>query len=284
MNEKIYPVIFALISVLLWASVATLSSFMIHLPPFYVLGISFLIGSLPAFFKVKKMFPHWKIILWGVTGYFGYHFCLFYSFRFAPVIEANLINYLWPVLMILLTPLFFVDHKLKIHHFIGAIISIMGCILLVLNNGAKETRTESLKGYTLALLAAIVWPLYSIVKKKMGEISVWSIGSFCFFTGLLCFTTHLVIEPRVVLQWHDFWKMVLLGLGPFGLAFYTWDLALKLGDSRVIGSLAYLTPALSTLGLIIFAGKEMMPSTFAAMILIILGASTGLLDIYSPKR
>jgi drug/metabolite transporter (DMT)-like permease len=75
-----------------------------------------------------------------------------------------------------------------------------------------------------------------------------------------------------------------MGLGPFGVAFYTWDLALKWGDPKVIGALAYLTPVVSTLGLVFFAGQEMTSSNLTAMILIIGGASTGLLDFFPLKR
>jgi hypothetical protein len=36
---------------------------------------------------------------------FGFHFLLFMALRLAPPIEANLVNYLWPLLIVLLTPL-----------------------------------------------------------------------------------------------------------------------------------------------------------------------------------
>lgn len=75
-----------------------------------------------------------------------------------------------------------------------------------------------------------------------------------------------------------------MGIGPFGVAFYSWDVALRKGDAKVIGALAYLTPVISTLGLVIFAGQEMIFSTWLAMIFIICGASTGLLDFWVSRR
>lgn len=283
MNQKTLSLLLGIITILCWGSLATFGNLLLHLPPFFILGVTFLIGSLPALLKPKQMFSSSRVLIWGVVGYFGYHFFLFYSFRFAPAIEANLINYLWPVIMVLLTPVFFPTERLKYYHIVGGALSVVGCVFLVMGKGGS-LKTEFLPGYILAFLAALTWPIYSIGKKKMPSTSVWAIGGFCFFSSILSFLTHFLIEPRVVLQWPDAWKLIVMGIGPFGLAFYTWDMALKLGDSRVIGALAYLTPVLSTLGLILFAGQEVMPSTIVAMILIIGGASAGLLDFLPSKR
>lgn len=283
MNEKKQSLFLGLITILCWGSLATFGNLLIHLPPFYVLGVTFLIGSLPAFYKIREIFPSFKILVWGVAGYFGYHFFLFYAFRFAPAVEANLINYLWPIILVLITPLFFPSEKLKYYHFIGALLAIFGSILLVTGKGL-EISSDNLKGYLLAFGAAITWPVYSIGKKKLGKISVWAVGGFCLVTGLLCLVTHALTEPRVVLQTKDAWNLFFMGIGPFGLAFYSWDLAMSKGDPRVIGALAYLTPVLSTLGLILFTSQTLIPTTMIAMLLIISGASAGLLDFFPSKR
>ena len=69
--------------------------------------------------------------------------------------------------------------------------------------------------------------------------------------------------------------LILVGFGPMGAAFYFWDAALKRGDPRSIGSLAYLTPLLSTLNLILFGGQRLTWVSGAAMVLIICGAVVG---------
>ena len=119
--------------------------------------------------------------------------------------------------------------------------------------------------------------------KKMEKPSVHAIGGFCLGSGILCLVTHALIEPRVAIESHDAWKIILMGLGPCGLAFYTWDLAIQKGDTRVLGALSYLTPVLSTLGLVLFAGQELKTNTIIAMLLIIGGASSGLLDFLPSK-
>jgi drug/metabolite transporter (DMT)-like permease len=283
MHQKSMSLALGLITIFCWGSLATFGHLLVHLPPFYILAVTFLIGSLPGIFKLREVIPPFRTLILGVTGYFGYHFFLFYSFRLAPAIEANLINYLWPVFMVFFTPLFFKETKLKLHHFLGGLLATTGSVVLVASKGL-DLELGNLKGYSLALCAALTWPLYSIGKKKLPPTSMWAISSFCFFAGILCLVTHFLIEPHVVLQPRDAWLLFFMGIGPFGVAFYCWDLALKNGDARLMGALAYLTPVLSTLGLIFFAQQSLDRSTLVAMLLIIGGTSTGLLDFIPRKR
>lgn len=282
MANKSQSVILGLITIICWGSIATFGNLLIHLPPFYVLGISFLCGSIPALFRPRELFPNLKVFMWGVAGYFGYHFFLFYSFRFAPAVEANLINYMWPVLLVILSPVFFRDQTLRWYHIFGSALAVVGCVFLVLGKGG-EFKAEYAQGYLLAALAAVSWPVYSLGKKLLPVVPLGAIGGFCLGAGILSMVTHFALEPRVVLQWQDAWKLFLMGLGPFGIAFYTWDVAISKGDTKIVGALAYLTPVLSTSGLILFAGQEMSKSTTIAMFLIIGGASTGLLDFLPSK-
>lgn len=282
MQQRTQSFIFGFITIIFWGSLATLGNLLIHLPPFYVLGISFILGALPSLTKPRDLFSEWKVVLLGICGYFFYHFFLFYSFRYAPALEANLINYLWPIFLVLFTALFFPEEKLRWYNLLGGVMAIMGCFLLVLGKGG-EFKTENIRGYLLALLAAITWPIYSLTKKKMKSVSMITIGGSCLGAGLLCLMTHALLGPRVVLQWNDAWKLLIMGLGPFGTAFYTWDLALRKGNAKVIGSLAYLTPVISTLGLVIFTQQSVSASTIWAILLIVGGASMGLLDFISLK-
>lgn len=283
MEQRKEAILIGFLAILFWGSLATFSNLLLHIPPFYTLGLSFLLGGLPALLKPKEIFPSLKIFIVGVLGFFGYHFFLFYSFRYAPAIEANLINYLWPLFLVLLTPLFFHEEKLRSYHIAGALLSLVGCVLLVVGGERESTSENAWIGHLLALGAAITWPLYTLTKKKLPPTSPRAIGGFCFGAGILCLVTHALIEPRVVLQSRDAILIFIMGLGPFGLSFYCWDYAGRIGKTKSLGALAYLTPVISTLGLIFFAEKILTFKSGLAMVLIIGGASTGLLDFLPLK-
>jgi drug/metabolite transporter (DMT)-like permease len=105
------------------------------------------------------------------------------------------------------------------------------------------------------------------------------VAAFCAISGLLALAFYFLsggsIAQVQALTSHDWLVIVLCGLGPMGAAFFFWDVALKKGDPRVIGSLAYLTPLLSTLNLVLIGGKPLTPLSFLAMCLIIAGAVVG---------
>lgn len=283
MNQRTQALILGSITILCWGSLATFGRLVVHLPPFFVLAVTFFLGALPSLWRPKEILPSLKIFLIGALGYFGYHFFLFYSFRFAPAVEANLINYMWPILLVLVSPVFFKGSELRWFHWAGAALAVAGCVLMV-SGSRGELNHDFVKGYLLASGAALTWPAYSIAKKKLPVTSVWAIGGFCFGASALSFITHLILEPQVGLTSPDMIKLLAMGLGPFGVAFYCWDRACLMGDTKILGALAYLTPVLSTLGLVIFAGESLTPSTTWAMVLIIGGASSGLLDFLPRKN
>jgi drug/metabolite transporter (DMT)-like permease len=57
---------------------------------------------------------------------------------------------------------------------------------------------------------------------------------------------------------------------------------MKRGDPRVIGALAYLTPLLSTLLLVLVGGGRFTPLAGCAMGLIVAGAVVGSLGMFQP--
>jgi drug/metabolite transporter (DMT)-like permease len=92
---------------------------------------------------------------------------------------------------------------------------------------------------------------------------------------VLSLVAHAVLEPSYSFSMNQWPWLIALGLGPMGLAFFTWDAAMKRGDARVIGSLSYLTPLLSTLLLVFFGFGRFTLTSALAMVMIVVGAILG---------
>jgi drug/metabolite transporter (DMT)-like permease len=214
----------------------------------------------------------------GVGGIFGYHFLYFRAFALAPAVEANLINYLWPLLIVVLSPLVLRGYRLRPRHIAGALLGLAGAALIV-TNGRLSLNSAALPGYLCAAGAALTWALYSLLTRRLPPFPTESVGAFCAVGSLLAFALHALSRGSfaALAQWppSDVFYLLLAGLGPMGAAFFFWDAAMKRGDPRVIGSLAYLTPLLSTLNLVLLAGQRLTALNVAAMFLIISGALIG---------
>lgn len=275
MFQQFAPILNALTSIFLWSSLATIGARVTHVPPFLLVGITLGIGSLLSLRHYKSWFSNLNLLVIGVIGIFGYHFMLFLSFRYIPVAEAILINYLWPILIVLLTAILLNGYKLKIQHILGAAISLIGAFL-ILFKGFSGFTIESVIGYLLAFGAALTWALYSVLTNRFTRLPTATVGGFCLVSAVLAITCHILFEPAVILSKSDIFFLLFLGIGPMGIAFYTWDYSLKKGDPRQIGTLSYLTPFLSITLLSIYEDKfQFAWTTLASLICIVGGALIG---------
>ena len=262
----------ALGAIVLWASLAALGVSLTHVPPFLLTGLALLIGSVIALPLSRFDWRQWRIptstLVLGVYGLFGYHFLFFIALRHAPPVQANLVNYLWPLGIVVMAPLFLPGVSLTARHVLAALIGFAGAVLAILGRGGTGEAVWAW-GYIPALGSAFIWASYSLLTKRVRAFPTAAIGSFALVSGLLSLLCHAWLEPATALTARDWGLIALLGLGPLGGAFFLWDAALKRGDARQIGVLSFLTPLLSTLTLLWVRGEAPSASVVLAAVMII---------------
>ncbi len=268
-----------LISICLWSSLALLSVSAGPIPPFQMVAMTFAVGAAIGIIRARANGVGWAglvgwpapVWLLGIGGLFGYHALYFAALQLAPPAEANLINYLWPLLIVLLSaPL--AGERLHWPHLAGAALGFSGVSLLAFGRGLSFADSHAL-GYLLALGCAFAWSIYSVLSRRFGETPTDAIAAFCAASALLSLACHLVFERTVWPASGTAWLAVLaLGLGPAGSAFYFWDHAVKRGDIRALGAISYATPILSTAILVAFGLAEPTGTLIAAALLVTVGA------------
>lgn len=248
----------ALGAIALWASLAALGVALSHVPPFLLTGLSLLVGSAIALPLSRFDWRQWKVpastLALGVYGLFGFHFLLFIALRHAPPVQANLVNYLWPLGIVVMAPLLLPGTTLTGRHILAALLGFGGAALAILGRSGTAEAIWAW-GYLPAAGSAFIWSSYSLLTKRVAPFPTAAIGSFALVSGLLSLLCHALMEPAVSLTAQDWVLIALLGLGPLGGAFFLWDAALKRGDARQIGVLSFLTPLLSTLTLLWVRGE-----------------------------
>ncbi len=264
----------ALGAIALWASLAALATRLAQVPPFALVGVALGLGGLAGLRPAGLRAARPAALLLGVYGLFAYHLCLFLALRLAPPVEANLVNYLWPLLIVVLSPVLVRGPTLQVRHVLGALSGFAGAALLV-SGGRLAVPAEGLAGFLLAALAALIWSTFSLLTKRLGHVPTSTVSISCLVSGGLSLACHALLEPAWRPAAAEVPVLLFIGLGPMGAAFYLWDRALKDGDPRTIGTLAYLTPLLSTLLLAATGAGRITPLAFAAGGLIIGGAVVG---------
>jgi drug/metabolite transporter (DMT)-like permease len=264
----------ALGAIALWATLASLGVALAHVPPFLLTGLALVVGSVPSWPLARQWRVPASTLVLGVYGLFGFHFLLFVALRTAPPLEANLVNYLWPLLIVVLAPVFLRGIALRPVHLLAAFAGFAGAALAIV--GGRDVSGGLAWGYLAAAGSAFIWASYSLLTQRVASFPTAAIGLFGLVSGLLALACHALLEPAVALSMRDLLLIGVVGLGPLGAAFFFWDAALKRSDARRIGLLSYLTPLASTLLLAATTARPLTPWIAAAALLIVGAAVVGL--------
>jgi drug/metabolite transporter (DMT)-like permease len=261
----------------LWAFLALLSRRAAGVPPLALTALGFAVGGLLGLAVVAgrrgglarlRQPP----LAWahGVGGLFGYHALYFAALALAPPVEANLVNYAWPLLVVLFSaPV--LGMPLGPRRLAGVALGALGCGVLIGPGVAGEGGAAPALGFLCAAAAALVWALYSVTARRLAAVPTEAVAGFCLATAALAGLAHLAVEPPLPPLGAGQWLAVLLlGAGPLGAAFFLWDVGMKRGDPRLLGTLAYATPVASTL-LLVAAGEGAFTWRVAAAVALVAG-------------
>jgi drug/metabolite transporter (DMT)-like permease len=270
-------------AIALWSVLALLTASAGAVPPFELAALTFALGGgfgllyaarRGRLAALRQPWPVWAV---GVGGLFGYHALYFAALSRAPPAEASLINYLWPLLIVLMSALL-PGERLRARHVVGAALGFAGAATLFVGKIADGLSTSALdprvaSGYGLALACAFVWSSYSVLSRRLKAAPTEAVAGFCLATSALAALCHFAFEATVVPAGLQQWAAIVgLGLGPVGLAFYVWDYGVKHGDLKLLGVAAYAAPALSTVILVAAGFAPATPSLALACALIVGGA------------
>jgi drug/metabolite transporter (DMT)-like permease len=198
-------------AILMWSLLSLLTVLSGTVPPFQLAAMTFAIaGALGvatwpfrpgAARALKQPAEVWAL---GVGGLFGYHALFFMALRLAPAAEAQLVSYLWPLLIVLGSALL-PDERLKSHHVIGAMIALAGTVVLFVGRGGITFAQDYLPGFAAAFVAAFTWAIYSVLSRRFAEAPTDTVAGFCLATAVLAAVFHLLFEqtqwPKTAGQW-----------------------------------------------------------------------------------
>ncbi|MBM3549820.1 MAG: EamA family transporter [Alphaproteobacteria bacterium] len=272
-------------AIAMWAALALLTTLAGPVPPFQLVAMAFAIpgtASIALWVARGEGLRHLRqrpsVWALGIYGLFGYHFAYFVALRAAPPVEAGLIAYLSPLLIVVFSSLL-PGERLRWYHLAGALAGLAGTALVVTDGGRVAFKAEFALGYAAAFACALIWSSYSVLSRRFGEVPTTAVGGFCAVTAILAALCHVLLETTVWPAGGEWLAVLLLGIGPIGLAFFTWDVGMKHGDIQALGGLFYIAPLGSTALLILFGKGEASWIVGAATFLIVGGAALATLDV-----
>jgi len=266
-------------AILTWSFLAFLSTAAGPVPPFQLAAMTFflggMVGAVSWLFRpgaVKALRQPWRVWALGVAGLCIYHCAYFFAIQSAPPVEASLIAYLWPLLIVVFAA-FLPGERLRLHHLIGVLLGLAGAIVVITRGGQVGLADGIRPGHVIALFCAFVWSGYSVLSRRFGAVPTDVVAGYCLITAAVALVLHLGLETTVVPRTAGQWAaIVVLGAIPLGAGFYAWDWGCKHGDIMVLGALSYAAPLFSVVILLAAGYGQYHWSVALACALIVAGA------------
>ncbi|MDO8537916.1 MAG: DMT family transporter [archaeon] len=274
--------LFVFLAVLLWGSTAAVSKLLL----FNISNIQLMLFS--SFFAAIALFlisvirgkltlissyglkDYWVFAYMGLLGVFLYGFFFFGAIDLLAAQEAFIINYLWP-LMIILFAVPILKEKLTFAKILGIIFSFFGVIIVISKGNIFSLNFGNIVGVIFAILGAIVYGFFSVLGKKHDYDRLTSMTFYYLFGFAYTFIFATATSQLFLPNASQLLSLLWLGIFTSGLAFLFWFLALKYADTAKMSNIVYLTPFVSLVYIYFLVGEQILLSSIIGLVIIIIG-------------
>ncbi|MDQ1911058.1 DMT family transporter [Paenibacillus sp. GD4] len=273
------PFVLMPILLLMWGSLAAISKLLLqHLDSyqllFYMYGIGVIVFFIIVLYKVQlRVMLSWKRREWlllvscGVLT-FLYDFFYLKSLELIPAVEASMLNYLFPIFIVLLAvPI----HKEPLHSskLLSVGMGFIGTLLLVTKGDLSNVAFTNLEGDLLAILAAVSWGLFTNLIKKNHTDLLLSTFFLTFVAFLLSALALLVSSRFTIPQGIELYGVIWLSLSNIILGFFLYFRALQYSSASLIASFTFFTPFVTLMFIVLLLGERLTWTDALAALLII---------------
>ncbi|MBE0639093.1 MAG: DMT family transporter [Bacteroidales bacterium] len=275
--------IYALTATLLWSTIGTAFKLTLRYISFadllliasltsvFVLFLGLLSTGKIVLLKSLKRNDYLKAATLGALNPFLYYLVLLKAYELLLAQEAGTLNYIWPVVLVLLSiPL--LRQKIGWLSVAAVLISFSGTIIIGTRGKLLELQFGNPVGVMLAVASAVFWALFWIfnVKDKKDEL-VKLFLNFCFGSLFVLFyvifTSGLKVPNILGLT-----GAVYAGIIEMGITYILWLKALQLSATTAkVSNMVYLSPFISLIIIRFVVGEQILLSTIIGLMLIIGG-------------
>lgn len=249
-----------------------------RIPLFELLTIALSIGFILTLLKlsISKQWrcikQPWYIWLIGISGIYGTDLLFYAALKHAPVAQIDLINYLWPIILIIATSLL-PSEKCSWQHVLAGLIGLFAVYILLTNGqGFASFQAQYAWGYLLAFIEACVWVSYCLSSRIFYKTPIEMIGMYLGVGAIISLALHHHYETTIIPNGKEWLFLCCIGILASCGAYYFWDFAIKHGNIKLLSILSYGNPIISA-GLLVLAGKaHLSPSLGIASLLIAIAA------------
>jgi len=283
MKRQNQAYLYALLAILCWSTIGSAFKISIHYIYFeHLLLISTLVAIIILFvilltgkkLKNLKGLNFTDIVYSAFLGFlnpFLYYTVLLKAYELLPAQEAGTLNYIWPLVLVLLSIPLLRQH-INFLSILAIFISFLGILMISTHGHIISFKFSNPFGVLLALGSAVFWAFYWIfnTKDKMEAVTRLFLN-FCFGCIYILITLFF-IRPFRIPVWQGLLGSIYIGIFEMGIAFVFWIMALKLSKTTaMVSNLIYLSPFISLVLIHFIVGETIFISTITGLIFIVSG-------------
>ena len=283
MSKYLFGHIAALLTIFIWGTTfISTKILLVDFKPIEILFFRFLIGLIALLIiypkRLKKTTKDQEITfaLAGLCGVTLYFLLENIALTYSMASNIGVIISIAPFFTAILSDFVLKEKSLKSNFIIGFIAAMMG-IALISFNGTSNFKLNPI-GDVLALLAALVWAIYSVLTKKISEYGyntiqvirrIFIYGIAFMLIALLPFDFELNLNRFTNPVYLG--NIIFLGLGASALCFVTWNVAVKILGAVKTSIYIYIVPVVTVVTSVIILNEQITLMSFIGTILTLIG-------------
>lgn len=207
----------------------------------------------------------------GVGNPFVYYLILFQAYDLLPAQEAQPLNYLWPLMVVLLSALL-LRQRISPAQGLAILVSFLGVLVISTRGDVLSFRFTHAPGAALAVSSSVVWALFWILNMKDKRDAVVKLF-LCSLSGSLCAALAVLLTGGLrPLPLGGVLGALYIGLFEMGVTFVLWLKALSLSrNTALVSNFVYLSPFLSLAVIRCTVGETILPSSVIGLGFIMAG-------------
>jgi drug/metabolite transporter (DMT)-like permease len=270
LTKSKHALILALLCIIVWSFmplVSKLANESIGLLSFLLLSNLLSAGVILAYvgtapikgFRAEFKKTAFKTMPLGFLGGFFFYLCLYYAYSKANGITVLVAQYLWPILIVLLSVLF-LNERLNFHKGVACGLGFLGVVVVVSKGNFSQLEAGNLQAVAVAVVGALAFAAFSVFSKKLAANPLISTLQCFIWASLFSFTALVLFGKFELPRTGAGWAVVIVnGAVINGLSYVWWLKALALEEASKIAPLVFLTPILACVWLVLFFNEAFLP-------------------------
>ena len=283
MKQQSRAYLYAGAAVLAWSTVA--SAFKIslrHLEPAELLWVAAVVSTLVHGLLLLlrgelAMLRRWDAMEWLRSALFGlfnpflYYLVLFEAYDRLPAQEAQPLNYVWPVVLVLFSALF-LRQAVRPQQLLAMLLCVAGVAVISTRGDLLGMNFTDRTGVLLAVGSTVIWAGYWLLNMRDRANPVARLFANGLFGALYVSIWLLQSGELRMLPVAGLGGAVYAGVFEMGITFFWWMQALRLSRTTAqVSGLIFLAPFLSLVVIHFTVGEPIYTSTLTGLVLIVAG-------------